>query len=134
MSGTAGTSDLECKVAEYRGLGIRAKLIIVFVLITVGVAVTIVAVWRHGTSVRASEAAESYRVSSERFENIGKFMRVVTNSQRTAIAAVDGTLIAAPVSGATLCRPRRVSTSARAKVNTMYFMVLPNSSAWPMKP
>lgn len=66
-------------------------ILIVFVLITVGVAVTIVAVWRHGTSVRASEAAERYRVSSERFENIGKFMRVVTNSQRTAIAAVDGT-------------------------------------------
>ncbi len=66
-------------------------ILIVFVLITVGVAVTIVAVWRHGTSVRASEAAERYRISSERFENIGKFMRVVTNSQRTAIAAVDGT-------------------------------------------
>ena len=66
-------------------------ILIVFVLITVGVAVTIVAVWRHGTSMRASEAAERYRISSERFENIGKFMRVVTNSQRTAIAAVDGT-------------------------------------------
>ena len=66
-------------------------ILIVFVLIIVGVAIAVVAVWRHGTSVRASESAERYRVSSERFENIGKFMRVVTNSQSTAIAAVDGT-------------------------------------------
>src|SRR5690606_19236642 len=59
--------------------------------ITAGVAIAIVAVWRHGTSVRATEAAERYRISSERFENISKFMRVVTNSQRTVIVAVDGT-------------------------------------------
>ncbi len=65
-------------------------ILIVFVLIIVGVTVTIIAVWRHGTSVRAAEAAERFRVSSERFENISKFMRVVTNSQPLGIVAVSG--------------------------------------------
>ena len=64
--------------------------LIVFVLIIIGVTVTIIAVWRHGTSVRAAEAAEKFRVSSERFENISKFMRVVTNSQPLSIVAVSG--------------------------------------------
>ena len=65
-------------------------ILIVFVLIIIGVTVTIIAVWRHGTSVRAAEAAEKFRVSSERFENISKFMRVVTNSQPLSIVAVSG--------------------------------------------
>ncbi|MCG8507957.1 MAG: PAS domain-containing protein [Rhodospirillales bacterium] len=65
-------------------------ILIVFVLIIVGVTIAIIAVWRHGTSVRAAEAAERFRVSSERFENISKFMRVVTNSQPLSIVAVTG--------------------------------------------
>lgn len=65
-------------------------MLIVFVLIIVGVAITIIAVWRHGTSVRAAQAAEKFRISSERFENISKFMRVVTNSQPLGIVAVSG--------------------------------------------
>lgn len=65
-------------------------ILIVFVLIIIGVTVTIIAVWRHGTSVRAAQAAEKFRISSERFENIGKFMRVVTNSQPLGIVAVSG--------------------------------------------
>ena len=66
-------------------------LFIVFVLIIVGVTVTIVAVWRHGTSLRMTEAAEKFRISSERFENMSKFMRLVTDSQPNSIVAVDGT-------------------------------------------
>ncbi len=65
-------------------------ILIVLVLVTVGVAVAIVAVWRHGSSLRAMEAAERSRISSERFENMSKFMKLVTNSQPTIIAAVDG--------------------------------------------
>ena len=61
-----------------------------FVLIIVSVVIAIIAVWRHGSSVRATQAAEAFRVSSLRFENISKFMRLVTNSQPTVIAAVDG--------------------------------------------
>ncbi|MDP6429513.1 MAG: hypothetical protein QF393_15955 [Rhodospirillales bacterium] len=66
-------------------------ILIVFVLIIVGVTVGMIAVWRHGTSLRAAAAAEKFRISSERFENISKFMRVITNSQPTHIVAVDGT-------------------------------------------
>ena len=67
------------------------NILIVFVLIIVGVTVAMIAVWRHGTSLRAAAAAEKFRISSERFENISKFMRVITNSQPTHIVAVDGT-------------------------------------------
>ncbi len=67
------------------------NMLIVFVLIIVGVTIAMIAVWRHGTSLRAAAAAEKFRISSERFENISKFMRVITNSQPTNIIAVDGT-------------------------------------------
>ncbi len=66
-------------------------MLTVLVLIIVGVAVTIIAVWRHGTSVRSAEATERFRISSERFENMSKFMRLVTDSQPNSIVAVDGT-------------------------------------------
>jgi HD-GYP domain-containing protein (c-di-GMP phosphodiesterase class II) len=66
-------------------------ILIVFVLIIVGVTVAMIAVWRHGTSLRAAAAAEKFRIAAERFENISKFMRVITNSQSTQIVAVDGT-------------------------------------------
>ncbi len=65
-------------------------LLTVFVLMIVGVTVAIVAVWRHGSSLRATQAAANMKVALERFENISKFMRVVTNSQRNVIVAVDG--------------------------------------------
>lgn len=63
---------------------------IVFILIVIGVTIAILGVWRHGTSLRAAAAAEKFRIAAERFENMTKFMRVVTNSQPTAIVAVDG--------------------------------------------
>jgi HD-GYP domain-containing protein (c-di-GMP phosphodiesterase class II) len=66
------------------------NILIVFILIIIGVTVAMIAVWRHGTSLRAAAAAEKFRISSERFENISKFMRVITNSQPTHIVAVDG--------------------------------------------
>ena len=65
-------------------------ILTVFVLIIVGVAVTIVAVWRHGSSIRAAEAAEKSRIAADRFENMTKFMNLVTNSQPTKIVAVTG--------------------------------------------
>jgi len=65
-------------------------MLTVFILIIIAVAVTIVLVWRHGASLRAQQAAEKFRIAAERFENIGKFMWVVTNSQPTRVAAVDG--------------------------------------------
>ncbi|MBC8267911.1 MAG: PAS domain-containing protein [Rhodospirillaceae bacterium] len=65
-------------------------ILIVFVLIIIGVTVAIIAVWRHGSSIRAQEAAEKSRIAAERFENMTKFMNLVTNSQPTQIFAVTG--------------------------------------------
>ena len=66
-------------------------LITVFTLIIVGVTVAIFAVWKHGSSLRATQAAENFRLSSERFQNLSKFMDLIANSQPTGIVAVDGT-------------------------------------------
>lgn len=66
-------------------------LVTVFTLIIVGVTVSIFAVWKHGSSLRATQAAENFRLSSERFENLSKFMDLISNSQPTGIVAVDGT-------------------------------------------
>ena len=63
-------------------------ILTVFILLIVGIAVTVVAVWRHGTSVRAEQNATRFRIAAERFENMVKFMRVVTDSQPTEIMAV----------------------------------------------
>ena len=66
----------------------QTMLLSTFLLVIVGVSVTIVAVWRHGTSVRSAEAAERYRISAERFSNIMKFLRHVTDVQPTSVVAV----------------------------------------------
>lgn len=64
-------------------------LLVIFVLIIVGVAVAVVAVWRHGTSVRAAQAAQQFREAADRAERLRRFLEVVTDGQPTAIAAVD---------------------------------------------
>lgn len=63
-------------------------MLIVFILVIVVTLVMIVAVWRHGTSIRAAAAAERFRLAAERFQNLGKFLRVVTDSQPTEMIAV----------------------------------------------
>ncbi len=70
--------------------GRATTMYVVFLLIIVGVSVSLIAVWRHGTSVRAARAAENYRITAERHENLTKFLRVVTDGQPNAITAVDG--------------------------------------------
>jgi len=67
---------------------LRTTLVILLLFIG-GTAITVYAVWRHGSSLRAVEVAEKYRVTAERYENMTKFMRVVTNGQPTRIVAVD---------------------------------------------
>lgn len=66
------------------------NLLVVFLLLIATISIALYAAWRHGSSLRVAEAVEKYRVTSERFENITKFMRVVTNGQPTQIVAVDG--------------------------------------------
>ncbi len=62
----------------------------VFVLVIVAVTVTIIAVWRHGTVLREKESTERFRTTAEHLETLNTFLRVVTDSQPTVIAAVDG--------------------------------------------
>ncbi len=66
-------------------------ILIIFVLVIVGVGVAIIAVWRHGSSLRATAALEKANIAAERFENITKFMRLITDSAPARIVAVDGT-------------------------------------------
>ena len=68
-------------------------ILIVFVLIIGAVIVALIAVWRHGSSMRATQAAQNFKVSSERFENLSKFMNLISNSQPTGICAVDGNTV-----------------------------------------
>ena len=63
-------------------------ILVVFVLIIVGMAVTIIAVWRHGSSIRAAREAEKSRIAAERFANMSKFMNLITNSLSADIIAV----------------------------------------------
>ncbi|MBT7746043.1 MAG: PAS domain S-box protein [Alphaproteobacteria bacterium] len=63
-------------------------MLVVFLMLIGGMAVTLIAVWRHGTSIRAAEAAEGFRISAERFGNLSKFLKVVTDGQPTSIMAV----------------------------------------------
>jgi len=65
-------------------------ILVVFLLIIGGVSVTMVAVWRHGTSLRAAKAAEQFKLQMERFQNLSKFLNVVTNSHPAHILAVTG--------------------------------------------
>jgi HD-GYP domain-containing protein (c-di-GMP phosphodiesterase class II) len=62
----------------------------VFIAIIIGVGVTIIAVWRHGSSLRATSALHKASLAAERFENMTKFMNLVTNSQPSKIVAVAG--------------------------------------------
>lgn len=51
-------------------------------------ALLILLVWRHGSSRRAAEAAERFRLLAERFGGLSRFMRLVTDGQPTAIQAL----------------------------------------------
>ena len=68
-------------------------MLVVFLLVIGGTAVTVIAVWRHGTSIRAAEAGERHRIAAERLGNLSKFLRVVTDGQPNAVTVVteDGT-------------------------------------------
>ena len=66
----------------------QTTMLVVFLLVILITSVVIVAVWRHGTSVRATAAAERFRIAAERFQNLGKFLRVVSDSQPAEVIAV----------------------------------------------
>ncbi|USG62322.1 PAS domain-containing protein [Sneathiella marina] len=61
----------------------------IFILLIVGVAVTVIAVWRHGTSIRASELASRYKGAAEHLKERSEFLKIVTDQQPTTIAVFD---------------------------------------------
>lgn len=61
----------------------------VFIGIIIIVALTILFVWKNAASTRASEALHRAQILVDRFENLTKFMRMVTDNQPTQIVAVD---------------------------------------------
>ncbi|PHS78415.1 MAG: hypothetical protein COB59_07035, partial [Rhodospirillaceae bacterium] len=68
-------------------------LLTVFILIISGVTLAVFAVWRHGSSLRATQAAQNFKVSAEQFENLSKFMDLISNSQPAGIVAVNGNTV-----------------------------------------
>lgn len=71
--------------SDSRRLMLIAALLGVIALIVVGM----VAVWRHGTSLRASEAAGRYRDMAHRYEAQSRFLRLVADSQPNPMFIVD---------------------------------------------
>ncbi len=72
-------------VSDRRQLTLLVGLWLVIAVVTA----TIFAVWRHGSSVRVAAASKGLRRSNAQLQTVSDFLRVVTDSQPTAIAAVD---------------------------------------------
>lgn len=81
------------KIARGEALGQsearRVNLIAAFLILIVLVVVGLVAVWRHGTSLRASAAASRFRDMSHRYEAQSRFLRLVADSQPNPMFIVD---------------------------------------------
>lgn len=60
-----------------------------FIGLILSVAIVIVAVWRHGTSLRAAAAAERLQQLAEKFGGLSRFMKLLADKQPTAISAID---------------------------------------------
>lgn len=67
----------------------RLTLIAAFLALIALIVVGLVAVWRHGTSLRASEAAVRYRDMAHRYEAQSRFLRLVADSQPHPMFIVD---------------------------------------------
>ncbi|MEX1036146.1 MAG: HD domain-containing phosphohydrolase [Sneathiella sp.] len=61
----------------------------IFLLLIFAIAGTVVAVWRHGTSIRAAELAVRYKNIAEQLKERSEFLKIVTDQQPTAIAVFD---------------------------------------------
>jgi len=71
--------------SDRRARDLLAVFLLAILLLTAG----IIAIWRHGASQRASEAARRYRALAQRFEHQGNFLRLVTDSQPNSIFIAD---------------------------------------------
>jgi PAS domain S-box-containing protein len=81
------------KIDRAESLGVADQRItgqiIQFVLMILIIAAAFIAVWRHGASRRASQAAIEFRDLARRFEAQEQFLRLVTDSQPNAMFIVD---------------------------------------------
>ena len=67
----------------------RKTLIAAFLVLIALVVVGLIAVWRHGTSLRASAAAAKFRDLAHRYEAQSRFLRLVADSQPNPMFIVD---------------------------------------------
>ncbi len=67
----------------------RATLIAALLAAVALVVVGLLALWRHGTSLRAAAAATQYRDLAQRYEAQSKFLRLVADSQPSPMFIVD---------------------------------------------
>ncbi|MBI3452115.1 MAG: PAS domain-containing protein, partial [Rhodospirillales bacterium] len=68
----------------------RLNRLLAFLLLGVAaIAGALIAVWRHGASRRASDAARRFEALARRFDSQGKILRLVTDSQPAAIFIAD---------------------------------------------
>ncbi|MBO6826171.1 MAG: PAS domain-containing protein [Sneathiella sp.] len=61
----------------------------VFLLLILGVTGTVIAVWRHGTSLRAAELATKYKATADTLAEQKEFLKIVTDRQPTSISVID---------------------------------------------
>jgi PAS domain S-box-containing protein len=90
----AGTPWVLVRIAdETEALGPSQKrqqgMLIGFTLVLALASVSMATAWKHGAQLRASAEAQKLKIAAERFTGFAKFLRVITDNQPTAIAAMD---------------------------------------------
>ncbi len=66
------------------------RMLTVFLLIIAAVAVALIATWRHGSSLRSKQAAREASELARKFGQQRDFLELVTDSQTSAMAIIDG--------------------------------------------
>jgi PAS domain S-box-containing protein len=64
-------------------------MLIGFTLVLALASVSMATAWKHGAQLRASAEAQRLKIAAERFTGFSKFLRLITDNQPTAIAAMD---------------------------------------------
>ncbi len=90
----SGTPWVLVRIAdETEALGPSQKrqqgMLIGFTLVLALASVSMATAWKHGAQLRASAEAQRLKIAAERFTGFSKFLRLITDNQPTAIAAMD---------------------------------------------
>ncbi|NKB20490.1 MAG: PAS domain-containing protein [Alphaproteobacteria bacterium] len=65
------------------------RLVIILCLGLIGITAVLLAVWRHGASLRSARDAADSQMMAERFEAQSKFLKLITDTQPTSMFIVD---------------------------------------------